>query len=554
MKTTLEEEISPLINGATKIEKTLWTKTKWSNIIALTVGVILLGLLGYFSYRQVYSNGSVHNKIKISAHLSSEEYTSSAISDLITDLPGLNDEITFNQFSGYIGIDDNSKQMFYWFLEASDVDPDEAPLVLWTNGGPGCSGLLGLLTEHGPFWVDETLNLYQNEYSWNKIANMLYIEQPYGVGFSADSDDNYVVGDIQAAKDIDSILRNFIQKFPKYASHDVYLSGESYAGHYLPITSYTILQNNDAGVEPSLNFKGFLVGNPYTDYYENQMGMIESLYGHGLVNEITYENYRSQCWGNFDAMDTDECYALYVQTYYGAGDIDFYAVDFPECVYDEEDSSLTDQNILKKTTGYKETIMKQIVKNRLTKSLESGNLNEKSQLLINKALKMSNNLYNNNETPYFACDEYYTTSYLNQESVQTALHTETTDWSMCNSDIFTNWPDDDFDSGVESYYTKLVEDYNIKILIFSGDNDAVCGTSGTQYWINRMGWTIDENNSWQEWQIDEETAGFYTKFIDPKLSKTAIHFTTIRSAGHMVPSTQPQRAYQLFYKFFNEYE
>ena len=77
-------------------------------------------------------------------------YTDDAIADQVTNLPGAeNLDINFNQFSGYLTVD-GTKQMHYWFVE-SENNPADSPLAFWTNGGPGCSGLLGFLTEQGPF-------------------------------------------------------------------------------------------------------------------------------------------------------------------------------------------------------------------------------------------------------------------------------------------------------------------------------------------------------------------------------------------------------------------
>lgn len=73
--------------------------------------------------------------------------------------------------------------MFFWFFEARE-NPNEKPLTLWLNGGPGSDSLIGLFQEHGPCNVTETLGTIENPYSWNEASNMLYLSQPVGVGFS----------------------------------------------------------------------------------------------------------------------------------------------------------------------------------------------------------------------------------------------------------------------------------------------------------------------------------------------------------------------------------
>ena len=79
--------------------------------------------------------------------------------------------IPFNQFSGLLNLANTDKYIHYWFVE-SEVDPSTAPLVFWTNGGPGCSGLIGFMTEQGPFRPNADGSLSLNEYAWNKVANM----------------------------------------------------------------------------------------------------------------------------------------------------------------------------------------------------------------------------------------------------------------------------------------------------------------------------------------------------------------------------------------------
>ena len=90
-------------------------------------------------------------------------------------------QVPWRQFSGYVDVGERGK-LFFWFVESQE-DPIDDPVMLWTNGGPGCSGMLGFLTENGPFRPTPDGKLELNEYAWNKLGSMVYIEQPVGVGF-----------------------------------------------------------------------------------------------------------------------------------------------------------------------------------------------------------------------------------------------------------------------------------------------------------------------------------------------------------------------------------
>ncbi|KAI5335183.1 hypothetical protein L3X38_025316 [Prunus dulcis] len=90
----------------------------------------------------------------------------------------------FQQYAGYITVDEKQQRsLFYYFVEA-ETDPASKPLVLWFNGGPGCSSVgIGAFGEHGPFKPSGDI-LLKNDFNWNREANMLYLESPAGVGFS----------------------------------------------------------------------------------------------------------------------------------------------------------------------------------------------------------------------------------------------------------------------------------------------------------------------------------------------------------------------------------
>ena len=160
------------------------------------------------------------------------------VTDLIKDLPGC--DLKVSAYSGYLKSKD-TKQLHYVYIGSQDKEATD-PVVIWFNGGPGCSSLEGLFAEHGPCVVNEASGakgVAKNPFSWNKRANMLYIESPAGVGFSiAKDDDDYVHTDKSQAEDLKVALDDFYTKFPTLVPNDLYIAGESYAGVYVPWIAY----------------------------------------------------------------------------------------------------------------------------------------------------------------------------------------------------------------------------------------------------------------------------------------------------------------------------
>ena len=104
--------------------------------------------------------------------------------------------------------------------------------LVWLNGGPGCSSMQGLFSENGPISFTGNLSTpIPNPYSWTKLANVLYIDQPVGTGYSTGSsqatDNNQVVQEFYAW------LKSFYNVFPSLKTNNTYLMGESYAGIYV---------------------------------------------------------------------------------------------------------------------------------------------------------------------------------------------------------------------------------------------------------------------------------------------------------------------------------
>ncbi|ELU39467.1 carboxypeptidase C [Rhizoctonia solani AG-1 IA] len=145
------------------------------------------------------------------------------------------------QYSGYLDISED-KHVFFWFFEARN-NPGSAPVAIWLNGGPGCSSSTGLFLELGPCTVSEGgRNTTINPWSWNTNVNMLFIDQPAGVGYSYNTGST-MTNSLEAAKDMWVFLQLFYRRFGEYAG-ELHVAGESYAGIYIPYIAHKIWENN----------------------------------------------------------------------------------------------------------------------------------------------------------------------------------------------------------------------------------------------------------------------------------------------------------------------
>ncbi|KAH9806357.1 serine carboxypeptidase 24 [Citrus sinensis] len=222
--------------------------------------------------------------------------------DRISALPG-QPPVTFSQFSGYVTVNENhGRALFYWLTEAAS-SALKKPLVLWLNGGPGCSSVAyGASEEIGPFRINRNgSSLYLNKYSWSREANILFVESPAGVGFSYTNTSSNLKdsGDNRTAQDALVFLIRWMSRFPQYKYREFYIAGESYAGHYVPQLAKKIIDYNSAYSRPIINLKGFIVGNAVTDNYYDSIGTVTFWWTHSMISDKTYRSIINHC--NFSA-------------------------------------------------------------------------------------------------------------------------------------------------------------------------------------------------------------------------------------------------------------
>ncbi|EMS55463.1 Serine carboxypeptidase-like 35 [Triticum urartu] len=280
--------------------------------------------------------------------------------DLVTGLPG-QPEVGFKHYAGYVDVGTGGdKALFYWFFEA-EKEPEKKPLMLWLNGGPGCSSIAyGAAQELGPFLVrGYGANLTRNAYAWNKgnhTVNLLFLEAPVGVGFSYTNEtaDLGRLGDRVTAQDSHTFLLNWLAKFPEFKGRDFYIAGESYAGHYVPQLADLIYEGNKAaGRGRIINLKGFMIGNAVLNDETDQLGMVEYAWSHAIISDELHSAVTRECDSFKEEADGGRpgkgCSSA-VRAFMGAfDDIDIYSIYTPTAVISKwNDSPPTVLPVLKK--------------------------------------------------------------------------------------------------------------------------------------------------------------------------------------------------------------
>jgi cathepsin A (carboxypeptidase C) len=179
----------------------------------------------------------------------------------------------------------NKGKIFYWWFESRN-SPSNDPLVLWLTGGPGCSSELALFEENGPFKINEDLTLKTNPYSWNNNANLLFVDQPLGTGYSTTK--VLETNETEIAQDFYTFFVEFLAAYPQFKGRDFYITGESYAGHYIPaISAYIVQQNNR-----DIGFKASAIGNGLVSAYWQYPQYNVFAYENKLINAAQYQSLK----------------------------------------------------------------------------------------------------------------------------------------------------------------------------------------------------------------------------------------------------------------------
>ncbi|KAL6532518.1 Serine carboxypeptidase-like 26 [Orobanche gracilis] len=445
-------------------------------------------------------------------------------SDRVIKLPGQPPSPSVSQFSGYITVnEDHGRALFYWFFEAQS-QPIKKPLLLWLNGGPGCSSIgYGAAVELGPLRVGKNGDaLEYNQHSWNKEANLLFLESPIGVGFSYTntSSDFTELDDVFAAEDAYNFLVKWLKRFPHFKSHDFFISGESYAGHYVPQLAELVYERNkDTKKYPYINLKGFIVGNPETNDYFDYKGLLDYAWSHSVISDQDYDRARHAC--NFrKTMWSHGCIEAMRLVFKRYKEIDIYDIYAPSCLLNKTSSSSDVFGIV------------------ATENVDFSNISYKAQTQFLRRLKLIPGGYD-------PCYSTYSEAYFNRREVQTALHinsrglSDCIKWTVCNNSVFKTYNYNVF--SVLPIYKKLTKQ-GLKIWIYSGDADGRVPVIGSRYCIEAL--QLPLKTPWAYWFYNNQVAGGIVEY-------EGLTFVTVRGAGHLVPLNKPKEALALIHSYLS---
>lgn len=439
--------------------------------------------------------------------------------DLLQSLPGWDGELLSKTYAGHISAGTDGKyEMFehYLFFE-SEGDPKNDPLIMWTNGGPGAPSFFGSFNELGPYYLSDASleteaynktgvpSLFQNIYSWTKQGSLLIRNAPPPVGYSyclpaGQAGDGYSCGDWDDARTAEhsfEFLKNWFDAFPEYAESDLFLTGESYAGIYVPTLAREILKNE--GSVPAKALKGIAVGDGVTgrSNHHGPIWSVEFWYGHGQFSTQTYNEIQkscsqdelyygvktSACRAALNKMDEEKGYAFGYGLYDECYDFDLGATgwDAPQPHGKAVSSSYERHSMDGYPCG------------------GTGGLNKWAK---NAAVKEALNVAP--DANYFSGDNGVGFNYRSTE------------------------PD------LSPLYKHFALETNLRVLIYNGDSDPGLNSFRGENFTRGIG--LQEKEAWRPWTADGKIrmGGYVTRY------EGDFDYLTIRGAGHMVPQYKPK--------------
>ena len=452
---------------------------------------------------------------------------------------GLEDiQPAFGEFNGtmYAGRmptnNQDGKLMFWLYYTNTDTDS----MVIWLNGGPGCSSFGGMLCENAPVTVPHYASgtpvtplsppLIANPFSWTRAAHMLYVEQPAGTGFSSGP---LPKNETDVASDFYGFLSNFYHIFPSMKSKSLFIFGESYAGNMLHA------------------YESHFVERLVTD----TISLIEGMYVPSIARKICLENRKTQS----DAKIPLAGIAL------GNGWIDA-TVQGPAVIDYAWWHGMID---LSTKNALHEQFRACIQDNIVQKPLHAFNTPDECGVMEAVQAAAGNGITSHHYGPNiydvttwdkysFVFDRNGTfVQFFNSPRVQEILHAPKQYWQLClpgegrRRQLEEHMLEHDEPVSVVPYIAELLDDAEIRVLIYNGDRDMSCCAQGSEMLLNDMSWS--GSKEWKTakrgvWLVDDEPAGY------ARATKN-LEFVVVYNSGHLMPMNQPKTALDLVSRMVN---
>uniref|UniRef100_A0A914V649 Carboxypeptidase n=1 Tax=Plectus sambesii TaxID=2011161 RepID=A0A914V649_9BILA len=424
-----------------------------------------------------------------------------AAADEITNLPGVSFNTNFKQYSGYLNANQQGTWKLHYWLVESQGNAATDPLILWLNGGPGCSSVGGMFEELGPFYPENGGgSLYENVFSWNKVANVLFLESPIGVGFSYDTSNSSNVktdDDTVASENYLALIDFFTNVQPAYLNRTFYITGESYAGIYLPTLAQVLVQGINNGSFPNKNFQGMAIGNGYMNvkYLTNSLVLWSNYHGLIALDQDPYNFYQ-------------DCYAPLPTTSTSSPMINF--------IKSHPNIAATNPHGTASILWYDST------------DSQRG----------------------------FSCwNGGATYHYLNTPDVQAALHINSSwqntvkTWHDCNGPIYGSYKVKYTDTtSLFQYVINNVKIPNFRILVYNGDVDTICNYLGDSWHIRDLAISLNMTSKPRtSWSFRNQIAGYVQRYTAN--TSVTVDVLTVKGAGHFVPNDRPGPALQMIANF-----
>ncbi|CAR26983.1 hypothetical protein ZYGR_0I02530 [Zygosaccharomyces rouxii] len=431
--------------------------------------------------------------------------------ELLPGLSEIEDKSTIPEmYAGHMPLaqsnSDDKDEIDYFFWKFSRPDKVLNTLIIWLNGGPGCSSMDGALVENGPFRVNKDLKLVVNEGSWHTRADMLYVDQPVNTGFSVSNskEKKYDEDLTLTTQHFMDFLESYFKVFPDDQFKDLIIAGESYSGQYVPFLAEAI-QKRNAETSDDLakyNLRGILVGNGWMDPDTQSLAYLPFALSKGLIDQnnphfSTLLRQQEKCQDRIISRNPNEHQPF----------------QYEEC-----------ENILQSILTATRDVSADTPSNQVCMNIYSYNLRDS----------------------YPACgsnwpDEVlHVPGFFDRPGILEALNLDPSkvpQWKECNLEVYYHLKNRKAVPSVRKLPALL--DSGLKVILYNGEMDLLCNERGVLDMIDKLQWGGAKGFSSKTKEYDWNYRDFETNtdhIAGNVLHDRNLTYISVHNASHMVPN------------------